>query len=211
MGPSLRKLLEIGGAPFVSKDADSMVESLNRLGENGDSINDVIRQKNGFFCFESALRFFPSVTVESSWGIAEWNLHDLWKTGYHGLADNIFCFAEELFGRQFVIFDGKVGVFEVETGDLKIVAHSLEEWASKILLDHNQMTGYGLAREWQRKYGLLHARHRLMAKKPFVLGGEYSLSNLVSMDSLRIMKNLGNLAHQIHSLPDGAKIEFKAL
>src|SRR5690242_6556354 len=107
MGPALQKLLEIGGTPFASKDAVSIVESLDRFGENGASINDVIRQKNGFFCFESALRFFPSATVESSWGIAEWNLPDLWKADYRGLADNIFCFAEELFGRQFAIFDGK--------------------------------------------------------------------------------------------------------
>jgi hypothetical protein len=121
------------------------------------------------------------------------------------------CFAEESFGRQFVIFDGKIGIFEVETGDLNIVALSLEEWASKILLDYNQMTGYGLAHEWQRNHGRLHPRHRLMAKKPFVLGGEYSLANLVSLDSLLIMKSLGNLAHQIHVLPDGAKIELKVL
>src|SRR5436190_13694815 len=193
MGPSLQKLLEIGGAPFVPKDADSTVETFNRFGEVGASISDVLRQKNGFFCFESALRFFPSVTVESSWGLTEWNLHDLWKADYRGLADNVFCFAEESFGRQFVIFDGKIGVFEVETGDLKVVALSLQEWASKILLDYNQMTGYGLAREWQRNYGRLHPRHRLMAKKPFVLGGEYSLANLVSLDSLLIMKSLGNL------------------
>jgi hypothetical protein len=73
------------------------------------------------------------------------------------------------------------------------------------------MTGYRLAREWQRNYGPLHPRHRLMPKKPFVLGGEYSLANLVSLDSLLIMKNLGNLAHQIHALPDGAKIKFKVL
>jgi hypothetical protein len=113
-----------------------------------------------------------------------------------------------LFGQQFVIFDGRIGIFEVETGDVKIVALSLEEWASKVLLT-TTMTGFGLAREWQCKYGPLHARHRLMAKKPFALGGEYSLTNLVSMDSLRMMKTLGNLAHQIHALPDGAKLEFK--
>jgi hypothetical protein len=114
-------------------------------------------------------------------------------------------------GQQFVIFDGKIGIFEVETGDVKIIALSLEEWASKILLDYNQMTGFGLAHEWQRKYGPFHARHRLMAKKPFVLGGEYSIANLVSRDTLLIMKALGNLAHQIHALPDGARIALKML
>jgi hypothetical protein len=68
MGPSLQKLLEIGGKPFLAKGIDSSVEAIDRLGEIGISIKDVLRQRNGFFCFESAFRFFPSVTVEASWG-----------------------------------------------------------------------------------------------------------------------------------------------
>ena len=44
MGPSLQKLLEIGGAPFVPRDADSTVETFDRLGEVGASMSDVLRQ-----------------------------------------------------------------------------------------------------------------------------------------------------------------------
>jgi hypothetical protein len=211
MGPALQKLLEIGGVPFVSKDAEFAVPVLDRFGSIGASLADVLRRKDGFFCFESALRIFPSVTVESSWGIGEWNSRDLWKVDYRGLADDVFCFAEELFGRQFVIAGGKVGVFEAETGEVETVAFSLEEWASRILLDYNQMTAYGIAHEWQHKYGPLHARHRLMAKTPFVLGGDYSVANLASTNSFEMMKNLGNLAYQIHDLPDGTRVQRKVL
>ena len=116
MGPSLQKLLEIGGAPFVPKDPDLSIPILDRFGGIGASLTDVLRRKDGFFCFESALRVFPSVTVEASWGIGEWNSRDLWKADYRGLADDVFCFAEELFGRQFVIADGTVRIFEPETG-----------------------------------------------------------------------------------------------
>src|SRR6266480_886951 len=173
MGPSLQKLLEIGGAPFVPKDPDLAIPILDRFGGIGASLTDVLKRKDGFLCFESALRVFPSVTVEASWGIGEWNSRDLWKADYRGLADDVFCFAEELFGRQFVIADGTVRIFEPETGELNAVALSLEEWASKLLLDYNQMTGYGIAHKWQHMYGPLRARHRLMGKTPFVLGGDY--------------------------------------
>jgi len=208
MGPSLNKLLEIAGAPFAG-DIDCSTDAFDHFGEIGVSIRDVLAKKNGFFCFESALRFFPSVTVEASWGLGEWNSPDLWKTDYLGLADNIFCFAEDIFGRQFAVCEGKIGIFEIETGDFDIVALSLQEWASMLLLDYNQMTGFRLAHEWQVRHGPLHPRHRLMARTPFVLGGEYSLTNLVALDSLQLMKNLGNLARQIHALPDGSRIEFK--
>ncbi|WP_198164121.1 hypothetical protein, partial [Bradyrhizobium jicamae] len=139
------------------------------------------------------------------------NAPNLWKGDYRGAADNIFCFAEEIFGRQFVIHDEKIAVFESETGDLEIVASSLEEWASKMLLDYNQMTGHRLAHEWQLRHGALRPRHRLMPKRPFVLGGEYSIENLASVDSVQMMKSLGNLAFQLHGLPDGAEVEFKIL
>ncbi len=210
MDTSLRKLLEIGGVPFAG-GIGSSIDVLDHLGEIGTSIRDVLAKKNGFFCFESALQFFPSVTVEASRGLAEWNSSDLWKADYRGLADNIFCFAEDVFGQQFVVHEGKIGTFEVETGDFTIVALSLEEWASMMLLDYNQMTGFSLAHEWQVRHGPLHPRHRLLAKTPFVLGGEFSLANLAALDSLQLMKTLGNLAHQIHALPDGSRIEFKLM
>ncbi|HLX14125.1 MAG TPA: hypothetical protein VKS24_02830 [Bradyrhizobium sp.] len=212
MGPALQKLLEVGGAPFLPEGPegpDAPLVVLDRFAEIGASISSVLRQKNGFFCFESALRFFPSETSRSSWGVTDWNKHDLWKADYDGLADDIFCFAEDLFGRQFVVFEGKIGAFEPETGNVEFVASSLEQWASKILQDCNYMTGYSLGHEWQLDHGPLHQRHRLMARQPFVLGGEYSATNFASTDSLQMMKNLGNLARQIRDLPDGAQIRFK--
>ena len=48
-----------------------------------------------------------------------------------------------------------------------------------------------------------------MPKRPFVLGGGFTVANLVALDGARILKNLGNLAHQIHTLPDGSPIQFE--
>ena len=210
MTPALGKLIEISGAPFV-RDYERVGSAVDHLGSIGTSIREVLARKNCFFCFEAALRFFPSITVDSSWSILDWNSHNLWKGDYRGGADNIFCFAEEIFGRQFVVHEEKIAIFESETGDMEVIASSLEEWASKVLLDYREMTGHPIAHEWQSLYGALHPRHRLIAKRPFVLGGQYSVENLVSLDSVRVMKSLGNLAHQIQELPDGAQVEFKIL
>jgi hypothetical protein len=210
MTPALGKLIEIGGAPF-ERGAQPVGDAVSHLGDIGASLCEVLAQKNGFFCFESALRLFPSFTVEPSWGISEWNSPSLWKADYQGIADNIFCFAEEILGRQFVVHDEKIAVFEPETGELEIIASSLEEWASKMLLDYRQMAGHPFAHEWQSIHGPLHSRHRLMAKRPFVLGGAYSIENFAALDSVQIMKCLGNLASQLRDLPDGTKVEFKIL
>lgn len=205
------RLVELGGAPFA-RDLTSADDPLTHLGSIGASIREIQAQKNGFFCFESALRFFPSTTVEFfSWGTSDWNSSSLWKAAYRGIADDIFCFAEDVFGRQFVVNDEKISVFDPETGNLEMMASSLEEWASIVLLDFRQLTGHPLAHQWQTVHGPLRPRDRLIPKRPFVLGGEFLIENLAALDSVRVMKSLGNLASQIHDLPDGAKIQFKIL
>jgi hypothetical protein len=210
MTPAVGKLIELGSVPFACS-SKSAGDGLVYPGDIGAAIRDVLARKDGFFCFESALRIFPSMTVDWSWGISEWNARDLWKADYRGLADNIFCFAEDVFGRQFVVHNDKVSVFEPETGAIDVIASSLEEWAAIMLLDFKQMTAHALAHSWQSIHGPLHPRHRLMPKRPFVLGGDYAIENLAALDSVRIMKSLGNLASQIHDLPDGANIQFKVL
>lgn len=208
--PAMGKPIELGGDPFA-RDLTSADDPLVHLGSIGASICEVQAQKNGFFCFESNLRFFPSTTVEFSWGISDWNSSSLWKAAYRGIASELFCFAEDVFGRQFVVNGEKISVFDPGTGDLEAVASSLEEWASIMLLDFRQLTGHPLARQWQAVHGPLHPRDRLIPKRPFVLGGEFSIENLAALDSVRVMKSLGNLASQIHDLPDGAKFQFKIL
>lgn len=209
-GPAANKLLDVAGTPFLPSTSLGL-SGLERFGGNGQALEDLLKEKNGFFCFEQALRIFPSATTDQSWGVNDWNRHDLWKEDYRGLADGVMCFAEDIFGNQFCISNGTIHSFNPETAEVAFLAETIEDWASQIVSDYNVMTGYGFAHEWQEINGILPARHRLMPKHPFVLGGEYELSNLVSMDSVRVMKNLGNLAHQIYDLPDGAEVRFKIL
>jgi hypothetical protein len=209
MKSNASKLIDIAGAPFLPNGTASDLDSLDEFGQNGIQIKEILTRKNGFFCFEQALRFFPTETTETSWGFLEWNSPSLWKDEYRGLADNVFCFAEDIFGNQFGISNSSVCFLNAETGDMETIACSIEEYIEKLLSDFNYMTGYQFAHEWQEYCGCLSGRHRLLPKKPFVLGGDYDLSNLVALDSVRVMKTLGNLASQIHDLPEGAQIQFR--
>jgi len=206
MTEPLTKLLEIASVPFCpSAMAD------RRSGYSWPVWQKLLSQKNGFFAFESALRVFPTETIELSWGIGEWNGPSLWKDDYCGLADNLYCFAEDAFGGQFCISETGVSRFDPESGALKQVADDLDGWASRLLSDCDGMTGYGTAHAWQAANGSLPPRCRLMPKQPFVVGGTSELANLVAIDSVRLMKNMGNLARQIHDLPDGSQIKFEIL
>ena len=207
MTKALLKLLEIGGTAFAPPNP-AWPKKNGTLAILNDQM---LGRKNGFFAFESALRVFPSVTTEESWGIDEWNGPSLWKVEYGGIADNILCFAEDVFGGQFCLSDRGVFRFDPESGVLDAVADDLESWAAKVLLDYDGMTGYGTAHAWQATNGLLPPRARLMPKRPFVVGGKSELTNLVAIDSIRLMKNMGNLARQIRDLPDGSQIKFEII
>jgi len=199
MKKSIRKLLDIAGPPFVAAADTGLAATQLQL---------LLQEKNGFFCFESALRVFPSQTCEFSYGLDDWNLSELWRGSYGDLASGLLFFAEDIFGTQFCLKNEKVYSFDPETADLSLIGNELDEWAAAILEDYDLLTGYSFAHEWQSKNGPLPPRDRLMPKLPFVCGGEFALANLTVLDAARSMRCRGNLATQIHSLPDGAQVKF---
>ena len=93
---------------------------------------------------------------------------------------NCLFFAENLFGEQFCIFNGKIYLFDPETGDKEMVGNDFEEWAKSILDDYHFLTGYFLGRDWQAKNGSIPINNRLLPKIPFVCGPEFDLDNTKS-------------------------------
>ncbi|QGZ43375.1 SMI1/KNR4 family protein [Pseudoduganella flava] len=164
--------------------------------------------KNGFYAFESALHVFPAGEGLGTTGVQEWNSRSLWRHSYGKLVDGMFFFAEDIFGGQFCVKDGAIYGFDPETADVTLIGQDLEEWAQAVLDDYDLQTGYSIAQEWQLQNGPLSPSDRLMPKIPFVLGGAFDISNLVAIERARGMRTRGNLATQIHDLPDGSQIRF---
>jgi hypothetical protein len=205
---ALAKLAAIGGPPLSSAPATLPPAFTGLPLPARRALETLLKEKNGFFAFESALRVFPAGTSELSYGLDEWNAPALWKTTYGSLAEGLCCFAEDVFGYQFVLGGDGVTLFDPETGDVRSVAASLEAWADEVLGDYAMLTGQPLAHEWQVAHGPLAPRDRLVARTPFVGGGAYEIENLVAVDAARGMRIRGPLAQQIHDLPDGASITF---
>ncbi len=137
-----------------------------------------------------------------------WNTLATWKYVYDGLVDDIMFFAEDVFGDQFGISNDSVVLFRSETGEIESVAASLEEWASQVLVDFENLTGYWIAHEWQLAHGPIGRGMRLTGKKPFVLGGSYDLANLYVADSVSVMRLRGDIYRQIRHLHDGAHVNL---
>lgn len=202
MGARLERVVSVAGPP-LGPAVSGAVGVPAELGE-------LLTLSNGFFAFESALHVLPSAPVpEGTMSVQLWNDTDLWRVGYGSLAHGLFFFAEDVFGAQFALGESGVVTFDPETGNVADMASTLEGWADRLLQDYEMLTGFPLAHAWQQRHGQLAATKRLLPKRPFVLGGEFTLENLYALDAVEGMRLRAELAAQIRTLPEGAPVKFK--
>lgn len=206
--PALQKLLSVSSPSLLNGDVRVERAMFKDSGMFAEGLTTLLHERNGFFAFERALRFFPSVSVPISYGLADWNDNALWRFEYGDIARGCFFFAEDIFGVQFCTCDDAIAVFDPETGQRTFVAESLDAWAKALLEDYELLTGYRIAHEWQERYGVLSGRERVVPKTPFVLGGQFDISNLAAIDAVDGMRARGFVARQIRDLPEGAKVRF---
>lgn len=204
--PCVSKLLEISGAALCpDRPASSWSLGTPRAAE----LLRLCDRRNGFYAFESALHVFP-MGVECRHVTAErWNDREYWKYAYDGGADDVWCFAEDIFGEQFAIRGDAIVSFNPESAEVKHVADSVEDWACRLLVEYEYLTGYPIAHEWQLKNEPIAEGERLIPKQPFVLGGEYSVTNLYSLDAAKGMRLRADICRQVRNLPDGSRVRLR--
>lgn len=208
MSMSLERLLSKSSSS-LGDDKPVLSGALRSLaGSLAVDLLDMLRERNGFYALEGALHVFPSHSSPQEIGLEKWNENVLWRAEYKGMADGCLFFAEDVFGGQFCIKDGKIHTFDPETGALEFLADDIEGWARAIISDYEVLTGYPLAHQWQEQHGQLPAGKRLLPKMPFVAGGEFVLGNLYLGDSVEGMRFRASIANQIKDLPDGAQIKI---
>lgn len=204
----IQRLINVAGSA-LSESTPRISEESSRLA--GSSINQLLQllwARNGFYAFESALHVYPISDEPGAVGLNQWNAGSLWRDAYGGLADDLLFFAEDVFGGQFCITDGEICRFNSETGLRERIAGSIDDWARLMLADTNVQTGWPLAHEWQQRFRPLLPGERLVPKVPFVLGGEFEVSNLHALDGVKAMRFYGNLAVQIRDAPDGTQVHW---
>jgi len=198
---SINKILEISSSA-LGYDIHSLPDGIDV------SLLRLLSYKNGFFAFENSLEVFPCGESFLSYPLHKWNDEALWRGAYENLAPIGICFAQDAFGGQFV-FSDYIYTFDPETGGVEEFAINLEEWADNVLNDYEISTGYPVAHKWQSEHGRIAPRNRLVPIKPFVLGGEFKIDNLVQMDAVKSLKLRGSLAQQIQNAPDGSNIIYE--
>jgi hypothetical protein len=212
MGHALEKLLSIS-SPSIESNGAGREPALPDIGQRAlvSDVIELLRARNGFFAFESALYVRSIDDNRECLGLASWNAMDGWRREFGESAAGLLFFAEDVFGAQFCVADSGIGVFDPETGEHELLAETLEGWADRLLSDYRVLTGQPLARSWQVANGPLAPETRLVPFRPFVLGGAFSLDNLSAMRCTEGMRFRAGIARQIRGVPDGAKIRLKVV
>ncbi|HJD84537.1 DUF2625 family protein [Kitasatospora aureofaciens] len=169
----------------------------------------VLGRMNGFFAFNAGIQVFRAGEEGLGPDLLSWNSDELWKSTYGGLADNVLCFGQDLFGTQFAIVGGeRVVTFDPETAETEDLGSSLNDWAAWLLSDPDVNAAASFAYEFQKQNGALAPEQRLVPLQFFVAGGDYSFENVVVRDAGEAMRIRGPIAQQIHNLPDGGTLSL---
>jgi len=169
---------------------------------------ELLSTRNGCTFFNAGVQVFRAGAEGFGPELAAWNESATWKDTYQGLADGLFCFAQDVLGTQFAVDANRIVAVNPETGERTVVGDSLGAWAEWLLADPDVNGTYRLATAWQNENGALEHGQRLVPYRFFVLGGGYELSNLVAKDAATCMRIRGPIARQIHDLPDGTEIRL---
>jgi hypothetical protein len=209
--PNLKALLGVAAA--ISREPCRALSPriTQRAGIFHEALAEVLSEKNGFYAFESALHVFFDSKTEVPGSLRWWNRPEGWQDSYAGIWTPSLCFAEDIFGNQFLIADEAVQLFDPETACAQPFADSLDEWAEKILDDVNVTAGYPLAHEWQVLNGVLPIGCRLVPRVPFVLGGEFGVHNMFLIESEKGMRYRADIARQIRTLKPGDSVRLEVV
>src|SRR6266704_327800 len=106
---SIQKLLSIATEPLSRQTVTVNMTDFGSYGRLGEELLALLRLKNGFYAFESALHVLPAAPFENEMTLSRWNSFGLWRHEYGELiGDEILFFAEDVFGDQFCVNKGEI-------------------------------------------------------------------------------------------------------
>ncbi|HEX6103953.1 MAG TPA: hypothetical protein VFZ26_00130 [Gemmatimonadales bacterium] len=169
-----------------------------------------LRARNGCVAFQGGLH------VRGATRAPVWHsLRDAWEgpDALHRLFPEVRTddvpFAEDAFGDQFLVRDGRVLRVSGELGELSVVADSLESFFTRLLADPEEMLDYAPLLGFLSDGGRLQPGQLLAAYPPFALEAEGAERELRPADALERRRLLAELAGRLHGLPDGTEVRLE--
>lgn len=162
---------------------------------------------NGGFFWGQSLQIYSISDKDSFNNILSVNAALVKEFG--DLFKDLFSFAQDIFGDQFVFDRSRVEFarFTAESGERGPMGKTFSEWLDIFAADWDDNSGNGYEEQWKVKHDL-PIDHRLVANVPFITGGGYVLSNILSVPYPRYHYYNAEVAKQLVDVPNGTKVKI---
>lgn len=171
-----------------------------------------LRRRNGCIAFLGALHV-RGACLAPAWHAVRhaWDGPDALHALYEEVDPADVPFAEDGFGDQFLIREGRVVRLSGELGEIEDVAGSVEEFFARLVTDAGQMLDYEPLLRFRDGGNELLPGQLLAAHPPFVLQARGAGRELRAEDAMDRRRTLAALARRLHGLPDGAEVRLDDL
>ena len=169
----------------------------------------LLRARNGCVAFQGGLHVRGACrdpawhSLRQAWEGAD-ALHQL----YEEVRPTDVPFAEDAFGDQLLLRDGRVLRLTGELGELSEVAVGLEEFFAGLMTDPGRILDYEPLLKFLAGGAELRPGQLLACHPPFVLAAEGTRRELRAVDALEQRRFLADLARELHGLPEGAEVRL---
>lgn len=198
-------------ASHASELFDHRGSTEQRLRLRCPALQEFYKSSNGGYFWGRALLIRPvEGGKEPPLSVVDWNEPELWTSLYDGACARTTFFAEDAFGIQFGVKEGRVVHFDPETAALNDCAESIEAWVSLLLGDPAYYTGVPVLAAWEAQSSRIRRGYRLVPKQLFMLGGEFHSKNMTCKPDVEGLRTRAQLWRLTKDLPDGQEIVFKA-
>lgn len=205
----IKKIIENKISVFKSDEPDfSLLAKCKQLITDYSYFNFILESNNGGYFYEQSLHIY-SYSHRFDFNDIEY-VNALLKQEYGEIINGLLAFGEDVFGNQFcfdTINNNTIIFFDSETGEKTVIATGFINWVQVLQDRLEYYTGINILREWNLN-SPLEINQRLFPKKPFVMGGDFTVNNLYSAAFPSYIKAYANIARQIYNLPEGTPVKL---
>lgn len=173
-------------------------------------LQQLIAQRNGFVAFRGGLHVRGACTAPDWHSLrAAMEGPGSFAARFRTVKKDDVPFAQDVFGDQFILRDGKVYKLDSYADQLEPIADGLVDFFGKVQEDPIRLLELGHLAQFESTGETLRPGELLMEWPPFVVEGSEKGVTLRRIPAAERLEFLADIARQLRGVADGTKVEFK--
>jgi hypothetical protein len=182
------------------------IDDVEILRELPEDLVSLLEKTNGFILHHGAFHL-RGATLMPEWHSIRvaWRGSNSFQSLYTSVLSEDVPFAQDQFGDQFLIRDGKIVRLLAEMGRVELIAENLEEFLSRVCGNLEEFLNVTITRYPLMPGQLLHAY------PPFCFQESGASASINSAPAQEVIRGNAEIARVLRDVPAGGKVEFRVI